>query len=112
VVSKADRAFYQNEQKKPLGRESIMEQFLPLIMSAVGGGVLGPLVAKVLKGNVTGGVLGGLLGGVATHFGLNAADVGPLLAGDGAMAMIDSLLKGGVGGGVLGTVAGMIMKAK
>lgn len=89
-----------------------MEQYLPLIMSAIGGGVLGPLVAKVLKGNVTGGVLGGLIGGVATHFGLDAAAVGPLLGSEGAMGMVDSLLKGGVGGGVLGTLAGIVMKKK
>jgi hypothetical protein len=89
-----------------------MEAYLPMILSAVGGGVLGPIVSKLLKGNVTTGALGGVLGGLATHFGLPAAGVEQILAGDGVMAILDSLLKGGLGGGVLGTIAGMLMKNK
>jgi len=86
-----------------------MEQFLPLILSAVGGGALGPIVSKFLGGGGTQGLLGGLLGGVATHFGADAASI-PALLGDGAlMGNIQSLLQGGVGGGVLGLIAGKVM---
>ena len=86
-----------------------MEQYLPLILSAVGGGVFGPLVAKILGGSGTGGLLGGIIGGVGAHFGADAAGVGNLL-GDGIMAHIQDLLEGGVGGGILGVIAGMVMK--
>jgi len=86
-----------------------MEQFLPLILSAVGGGALGPIVSKVLGGGGTQGLLGGLLGGVGAHFGADAAGI-PALLGDSAMlGHVQSLLQGGVGGGVLGVLAGKVM---
>lgn len=89
-----------------------MEQFLPLILSAVGGGVLGPIVSKVLGGGGTQGLVGGLLGGVATHFGADAANI-PALLGDSAMlGHVQSLLQGGVGGGVLGLIAGKVLGKK
>lgn len=88
-----------------------MEQYLPLILSAIGGGVLGPIVAKVLGGSGTGGLLGGVIGGIGAHFGADAAGVGNLLGG-GAMVHIQNLLEGGVGGGILGVIAGMVMKSK
>lgn len=85
-----------------------MEQYLPLILSAVGGGALGPIVSKLLGGGGTQGLLGGVLGGVGAHFGADAASVGNLL-GDGAMAHVQSLLEGGIGGGVLGLIAGKVL---
>jgi len=86
-----------------------MEQFLPLILSTVGGGVLGPIVSKVLGGGGTQGLLGGLVGGAATHFGADAANI-PAMLGDGAlMGNVQNLLQGGLGGGVLGTIAGKVM---
>lgn len=92
-----------------------MEQYLPLILSAVGGTALGPIIAKLLGGSGTGGILGGILGGVGAHFGAQQAgiDVGSMLGGGegmGAMNIVGDLIQGGVGGGVLGTIAGMVMK--
>ena len=86
-----------------------MEQFLPLILSGVGGGVLGPILSKMLGGRGTQGLLGGVLGGVGAHFGADAAGIGNLL-GDGAiMGHAQSLLEGGAGGGILGLVAGKVL---
>ena len=93
-----------------------MEQYLPLILSAVGGTVLGPIVSKLTGGSGTGGIIGGILGGIGAHYGLDAANVQVL--GDAAagatspMNIINSLLEGGVGGGVVGVVAGLLMKSK
>lgn len=89
-----------------------MEQFLPLILSAVGGGALGPIVSKVLGGGGTQGLVGGLLGGVAAHFGADAAGIQGLLGNSMVMGAIQSLLQGGVGGGVLGLIAGKVLGNK
>ena len=93
-----------------------MEQYLPLILSAVGGTVLGPIIAKLTGGSGTGGIVGGIIGGLGAHFGLDAAGVqvlGDVAAGaTSPMNIINSLLEGGVGGGVLGVIAGMVMKSK
>tara|TARA_R110000772_G_scaffold107266_2_gene209530 strand:- start:435 stop:719 length:285 start_codon:yes stop_codon:yes gene_type:complete len=91
-----------------------MEQYLPLILSAVGGTVLGPIISKLVGGSGTGGIVGGIIGGIGAHFGLDAAGVqvlGDVAAGaTSPMNIINSLLEGGVGGGVLGVIAGMVMK--
>tara|TARA_R110000782_G_scaffold21964_3_gene58617 strand:+ start:1651 stop:1935 length:285 start_codon:yes stop_codon:yes gene_type:complete len=93
-----------------------MEQYLPLILSAVGGTVLGPIISKLVGGSGTGGIVGGIIGGLGAHFGLDAASIQVL--GDAAagatspMNIVNSLLEGGVGGGVLGVIAGMVMKSK
>jgi hypothetical protein len=93
-----------------------MEQYLPLILSAVGGTVLGPIIAKLTGGSGTGGIVGGIIGGLGAHIGLDAAGIQVL--GDAAagatspMNIVNSLLEGGVGGGVLGVIAGMVMKNK
>ncbi len=93
-----------------------MEAYLPLILSVVGGTVLGPIISKILGGSGTGGVLGGLIGGLGAHFGLDAAGIEPLLgAGTTAtnpMNMLNSVLEGGAGGGVLGILSGFLMKKK
>ena len=93
-----------------------MEQYLPLILSAVGGTVLGPIISKLVGGSGTGGIVGGIIGGIGAHFGLDAAGVqvlGDVAAGaTSPMNIINSLLEGGVGGGVLGVIAGMVMKSK
>ena len=49
-----------------------MEQYLPLILSAIGGTVLGPVISKLTGGSGTGGIIGGILGGIAAHYGLDA----------------------------------------
>ena len=93
-----------------------MENILPLILSAVGGVVIGPILTKLTGGGATGGLLGGIIGGLAAHYGLDAANIQVL--GDAAasatapMNIVNSLLEGGVGGGVLGVIAGMVMKPK
>ena len=93
-----------------------MEQYLPLILSAVGGKVLGPIISKLTGGSGTGGILGGIIGGIAAHYGLDAANVqvlGDAAAGATApMNIVNSLLEGGVGGGLLGLIAGMLVKQK
>lgn len=93
-----------------------MEAYLPLILSVVGGTVLGPIISKVLGGSGAGGIVGGLIGGLGAHFGLDAAGMEPLLgAGTSAtnpMNMLNSVLEGGVGGGVLGIVSGLLMKGQ
>lgn len=93
-----------------------MENLLPLILSAVGGVILGPVLTKLAGGGATGGLVGGIIGGLAAHFGLDAANIQVL--GDASasatapMNIVNSLLEGGVGGGVLGIVAGMLTKPK
>ena len=86
-----------------------MEQYLPLILSAVGGTVLGPVVSKALGGGGTQGLIGGILGGVGAHFGADAAGIGGLLGDSALMGHIQSLLEGGVGGGLLGLIAGKVL---
>lgn len=89
-----------------------MEQYIPLIVSALGGTVLGPIVARLTGGSGTGGVLGGILGGIAAHYGANAAGLGPLLGDSALMAHVQNFLEGGIGGGVLAALAGLVMKNK
>jgi len=88
-----------------------MEQFLPIILSAAGGGVLGPIVSRLLGGGGTQGLLGGLLGGVGAHFGADAAGLNGLL-GSGIMEHLESVLQGGAGGGLLGVIAGKVLGNK
>lgn len=93
-----------------------MESILPLILSAIGGLVIGPLVARLGGGGGTGGLIGGIVGGIGAHFGLDAAGIQVL--GDAAadpaslMNIINSLLEGGAGGGIVGVLAGLVMKPK
>jgi len=89
-----------------------MEAYLPLILSAVGGIVLGPSVSKILGGSGTGGILGGIVGGIAAHYGADAAGISNLLGDAGIMAMLGNVLEGGVGGGILGAVLGLVMKSR
>ena len=44
-----------------------MESILPLILSAIGGLVIGPLVSRLGGGGGTGGLLGGIVGGIRQH---------------------------------------------
>ncbi len=87
-----------------------MEAYIPLIVSALGGTVLGPIVARLMGGSGTGGVIGGILGGVAAHFGADAAGLGPLLGDSAMMGHIQNFLEGGIGGGILAAIAGLVMK--
>ncbi|MCA8901342.1 MAG: hypothetical protein KDA53_08825 [Hyphomonas sp.] len=93
-----------------------MDDFLPQILAAVGGVILGPILTKVMGGSRTGGLLGGIVGGLAAHYGLDAADIhvlGNSAAGaTDVMNIVNSLLEGGVGGGVLGLIGGMLMKKR
>lgn len=90
-----------------------MEAYLPLIFSAVGGVILGPLVSKVFKGGTAGGVIGGIIGGIGAHFGLDAAGVSSSLLGNSAlMVYVQNFLEGGLGGGVLGSLLGLLLRSR
>ena len=87
-----------------------MEQYIPLIVSALGGTILGPIVSKLAGGSGVGGVIGGIIGGVASHYGANAAGIGPLLGDSALMGHVQSFLEGGIGGGILAAIAGFVTR--
>ena len=93
-----------------------MEQYLPLILSAVSGIVMGPVTSKLTGGSGVGGILGGLLGGIGTYYGLEAANLhlfGVPAQGPTALKnILVYVLEGGVGGGVFGVIGGMLLKRK
>ena len=90
-----------------------MDQFIPLVISALGGTMIGPILTRLMGGGGTGGVLGGLLGGVAAHFGAAQLGLGDALLGaTPLMAHLQNFLEGGIGGGVLGLALGLVMKPK
>lgn len=89
-----------------------MEQYIPLIVSALGGTVLGPIVSKLLGGSGTMGVVGGILGGIGAHYGADAAGVGLLFGSSPIMIHLQNFLEGGVGGGILGLLAGVLLKKR
>lgn len=89
-----------------------MEQYIPLILNAVGGLVIGPLVSKLLGGKGGTGAIAGIIGGLAGGYGMNAADIGfqSLLGNEALMGHLSSFLNGGVGGGIIGGILGLITK--
>lgn len=89
-----------------------MEQYIPLIVSALGGTILGPVLSKLLGGSGTMGVIGGILGGVAAHYGTDAASMGQLLGSSPMMVHLQNFLEGGIGGGILGLLAGALLKKR
>lgn len=91
-----------------------MEQYIPLILNAVGGLVIGPIVSKVLGGKGGTGAIAGIVGGLAGGYGMNAAGVGfQSLLSDGAlMNHLASFLNGGVGGGIIGGILGLVTKGR
>ena len=91
-----------------------MEQYIPLILNAVGGLVIGPIVSKALGGKGGTGAIAGIIGGVAGGYGMNAADIGfqSLLGNEAIMGHLSSFLNGGVGGGIIGGILGLVTKAK
>ena len=89
-----------------------MEQYIPLIVSALGGTVLGPIVARFLGGSGMMGVAGGILGGVGAHYGAEAAGVGLLFGSSPMMIHLQNFLEGGVGGAILGLLAGAVLKKR
>ena len=89
-----------------------MEQYIPLIVSALGGIILGPIITRLLGGSTTVGILGGVLGGVGAHYGADAAGIGPLLGSEPALVHLQNFLEGAAGGGLLGVVAGILLKKR
>lgn len=89
-----------------------MEQYIPLIVSALGGIILGPIVTRLLGGSATVGIVGGILGGVGAHYGADAAGIGPLLGSAPAMMHVQNFLEGAIGGGLLGVIAGVVLKKR
>lgn len=89
-----------------------METYIPLIVSALGGTVLGPAVARLLGGSGMVGVIGGVLGGVAAHYGAEAGGVGQLLGSSPMMIHQQNFIEGGIGGGVFGLLAGLAVKKR
>ena len=93
-----------------------MEDIVPLILSAIGGLVVGPLVSRLTGGGGTGGLIGGIVGGIGAHYGLDAANIQVLgdvtASATSPMNIINTLLEGGVGGGIVGVLAGLLTKPK
>lgn len=89
-----------------------MEQYIPLIISALGGTVLGPVLSKLLGGSGTMGVVGGILGGIAAHYGADAAGMGQVLGASPMMVHLQNFLEGGAGGGILGLLAGAVIRKR
>ncbi len=87
-----------------------MEPYIPLIVSALGGTILGPVLAKLLGGSGTMGVFGGILGGIGAHYGADAASLGQLLGSSPVMAHLQDFLEGAIGGGILGMLGGALLK--
>lgn len=74
--------------------------------NGVAGAVLGPIVAKFLKGGFTTGTLGGLIGGVAAGYGVDQSQYSALIGDEGLMAYVQNIAEGALGGGVLGLGTG------
>ena len=91
-----------------------MEPYIPLILNAVGGLVIGPIVSKALGGKGGTGAIAGIVGGLAGGYGMNAADIGfqALLGNEALMGHLSSFLNGGVGGGIIGGLLGLITKGR
>ncbi len=91
-----------------------MEQYIPLILNAVGGLVIGPIVSKILGGKGGTGAIAGIVGGLAGGYGMNAADIGfqSLLGNEALMGHLSSFLNGGVGGGIIGGILGLVTKGR
>ena len=91
-----------------------MEPYIPLILNAVGGLVIGPIVSKALGGKGGTGAIAGIIGGLAGGYGMNAADIGfqSLLGNEALMGHLSSFLNGGVGGGVIGGILGLVTKGR
>ncbi len=89
-----------------------MEQYIPLIVSALGGIILGPIVTRLLGGSAAVGIVGGILGGVGAHYGADAAGIGALLGSDPVMMHVQNFLEGAVGGGLLGLIGGAVLKKR
>ncbi len=91
----------------------MMDQFIPLVLSALGGTMIGAMLARLFGGGGTGGVLGGLLGGVAAHYGAAQLALGDALLGSTPwMVHLQNFLEGGIGGGLLGLAFGLVVKPK
>lgn len=91
-----------------------MDQYIPLILNAVGGLVIGPIVSKALGGKGGTGAIAGIVGGLAGGYGMNAADIGfqSLLGNEALMGHLSSFLNGGVGGGIIGGILGLVTKGR
>lgn len=91
-----------------------MEQYIPLILNAVGGLVIGPIVSKALGGKGGTGAIAGIVGGLAGGYGMSAADIGfqSLLGNEAIMGHLSSFLNGGVGGGIIGGILGLVTKGR
>ena len=89
-----------------------MEQYIPLILNAVGGLVIGPIVSKALGGKGGTGAIAGIIGGLAGGYGMNAADIGfqSLLGNEALMGHLSIFLNGGVGCGIIGCILGLVTK--
>ncbi|KCZ83924.1 hypothetical protein HHI_17508 [Hyphomonas hirschiana VP5] len=89
-----------------------MEAYIPLIVSALGGTILGPVLSKLMGGSGAMGIIGGILGGIGAHYGADAAGAGQMLGSTPMMIHIQNFLEGGIGGGILGLIAGAVSKQR
>lgn len=94
-----------------------MQAHPAIVTNGIAGAVLGPFLAKLLRGGVGVGTLGGLVGGVAAGFGADTAGLNDVIASAGEeastlMTYLQNIAEGAIGGGLVGGGAGAAMKKR
>lgn len=86
-----------------------------MVLNGVGGAVLGPILAKIVRGGMGTGFLGGLLGGIGAGFGADMTNLNdivatnvPMIEDGDILSYLQNLAEGAAGGGVLGGIVGGI----
>ncbi len=88
---------------------------MPIVQNAIGGGVLGPILARLVRGGSGTGFLTGVLGGIAAGYGADMQGYSTLISGEateGLMVTLQNLAEGAGGGGVLGLISGIFLKRR
>lgn len=90
-----------------------------MVLNGVGGGVLGPMVSKLLRGGTGTGFLGGILGGIGAGYGADMTGLNEVVANNLEMiknvdivSYLQNLVEGAVGGGGIGGILGALLKRR
>lgn len=90
-----------------------------MVLNGAGGAVLGPMLAKLLRGGTGTGFLGGILGGVGAGFGADMAGLNEAVSTHLTMiedvnivSYMQDLAEGAVGGGGIGGILGVLLKRR